>query len=344
MTDLSLQSSHLILPKANRDALQLEGLTALRGRFNELFDYPDTQGDSGLREDIERITPNWDGDTLITSSATQALSLALNLVGRGKKLALYVPSYFAAIRQANELNQEIKTWSTVEELESLGDLDVVLVTSNHTPPSGTSFTNEEKERIASVAQKNKSWLIEDNAYEPLWFDHAPKPIKADPNKTIRVGSLSKIAGPGFRLGFIKAKEEVLKQLRSMKITSELSTPLLSQVVVRPALRYDELQILRDELHRRSDRLREGLNSIARTEIPKPDGGPYLKLALPARVEPKELQACTASRGLKIDTNEHQYPDGRQRDHIRLHCGAIEKANIDQAVEILEGSINEVQVK
>lgn len=340
MTYISLQSSHLVLPKANREALEQDGLAALRNGFDGLFDYPDTKGHPGLREDIERITPNWDGDTLVTSSATQALSLALNLMGRGKKVALYVPSYFAAIRQAKELNQEVKTWETVDELDSLGDFDAVVLTSNHTPPSGISFTNSEKQRIADITQRNDAWLIEDNAYEPLWFKTPPKPIEADPDKTIRIGSLSKIAGPGFRLGFIRATADVLRKIRSMKITSELSTPLPSQLIVRPALEDDKLQNLRTELHQRSAKLRGGLQDRAEIEIPEPEGGPYLRLDLPDGVEAKGLQSRAQSKGLSLDTNEHQYPDGRARDHIRLHCGAIEESDVDRAIEILGDSIEE----
>jgi 2-aminoadipate transaminase len=343
---ISLQSSHLALPRANREALR-KGIDLLRrpNYLDRLFKYPDTRGDANLLHDIERITPNWDGQTLVTQSATQALSLALRLVGERKRVALYIPSYFGTIRKAKELRQIIKPWNTVEELSKLGEFDAIVLTSNHTPPSGISFSEHNKRKIAEIVRKNNAWLIEDNVYEPLWFKREPSPIQTIPDKTIRIGSFSKMVSPAFRLGFMRASPDVLNKIRSMKITDDLSTSLPVQLIVRPALTKKMLDNLRKKFHKRSKLLRKGLEKGLNIIIPKPDGGPFLCLKLPKKVNPKNLQEEVAKKGLYIDTNEHQYPEGHQPNQVvRLHIGAIKKKDIPRAVRILISSIKKLKTK
>ncbi len=334
---ISLQSRRLALPESNLQALK-QGALDLAEHSERLLDYPSSRGDDDLRMDIKRITPNWQGDVLVTESATSALSLSLALIGKGKKIAVQVPAYFMLFDQVNSCKQELQTWETLDELRALGAVDAIITTSNHRPPSSVSLTTIEKQQIADLARKHQAWVIEDNAYEPLWFNQEPTPIPADTDRSIRIGSLSKFVAPALRLGFIRANDEILNAIRARQITDKLSVNLPSQIMARPSLEAEVLDNWKKTLHQRADHLRTGLTAKTRSSIPEPDGGSYLRFDLPAQCDPETFAQIVAAKGLLVDPNAHQYPDKQARPYIRLHCGAIDSKDIPQAIDIISESI------
>lgn len=331
MTMLSLQSNTVLLPEETLNELDA-ALKAIDVR--RAASYADPWGDQALRDDVKRLTPNWTGDALITGSATQALMLSLQHVGRDKILAIQVPCYFGVLRQAKELSVTLKPWSTVADLEELGAIDVILLTSNLTPPNGRSLSEEDKERVAKVASQHDAWVIEDNAYEPLWFDCAPTPIPADPARSIRIGSLSKIVSPDFRVGFVRAEKATLEALRGRKITMELSTPRFIQETARAGVTPQALERWRYELKSRSEVMRSALVEAFGIIVPFPEGGPYIELPMPVDLDISALVAKCAENGLLIDENRHHYPDGKNRPYLRLHCGGVRADEIPVAIDIL----------
>lgn len=337
---LTLQSCELHLPDRNRAALE-EGLKQIANMDWQRSHghYPPPEGEPALREDIRRITPEWSGPVLVTNSATEALHISLLHAGFGKTLALNVPAYFGVIRQAKQFGMQIAPWHTIDELEALGKCDVILATTNFISPSGHCFSDEEKARIADTARKNGALLIEDNAYDPLWFDK-PKSMVPYEN-SIQVGSLSKLAGPAFRLGFIRAEDGLYQKLRSEKITVNLSTPTLPQLAVAFALTDNLHQHLREEIRTRTETLQAAIRERFSVEPAIPEGGPYLRFDLPKGIEMQPLLALAKDRGLLLDDNRFYYPDGHSRPYIRLHSGAIATADIAQATDILADCVRDL---
>ena len=338
MTMLSLQSNTVLLPDETLTELDV-ALKSIDVR--RPASYGDTWGDAGLREDVKRLTPNWTGEALITGSATQALMLSLQHVGHDKTIAIQVPCYFGVLRQAKELGMNVKPWQTVDELEQVGAIDAVLLTSNLTPPTGYSLPNADKQRVAHLARQYDAWVIEDNAYEPLWFEKPPTPIPADPARSIRVGSLSKTVSPDFRVGFIRAEKDTLDALRARKITMELSTPRFIQEAARAGITDQALDRWRSTLKSRAETMQQALVKAFGVSIPMPEGGPYVALPLPEDMDATELATKCKENGLLIDGNQHSYPDGQNRPYLRLHYGSIREEDIPQAVKILHASFKEL---
>ncbi|MCS4089281.1 aminotransferase class I/II-fold pyridoxal phosphate-dependent enzyme [Rhizobium sp. BK176] len=335
---LSLQSNTVLLPNETVDELDA-AIKAIDVR--RAASYADTWGEQALREDVKALTPNWTGEALITGSATQALMLAMQHVGREKAIAIQVPCYFAVLRQAKELGLSVRPWHYVDELERIGPIDAILLTSNLTPPKGISLSQEAKERIAAVARRYDAWVIEDNAYEALWFENPPSPVPADPARSIRIGSLSKIVSPDFRIGFVRSNAETLEALRSRKITMELSTPRFIQEAARAGITPQALSRWRYELKSRSDTLRSTLRDVFGVGVAAPEGGPYVALPLFDATETGTLVARCRASGLLLDENRQHYPDGRNRPYIRLHCGSIRGEDIQRAVELLSICLDEI---
>lgn len=328
---LSLQSNTVLLPNETLDELDA-AIKAIDVRRSA--SYADTWGERALRDDVKSLTPNWTGEALITGSATQALMLALQHVGRGKTIAIQVPCYFGVLRQVRELGMTAKAWFSTEELDQLGAFDAVLLTSNLSPPSGRSMPDEDKQRLAHLARLYDAWVIEDNAYEALWFEKPPSPVPADPARSIRIGSLSKIVSPDFRVGFVRSNTETLEALRARKITMELSTPRFIQEAARAGVTAQALDRWRHELKSRAKTMQAALDQAFGISVPSPEGGPYIALPLPDAAAITSIAAKGKEAGLLIDENRHQYPDGKNRPYLRLHCGSIREEDIAQAIGVL----------
>jgi DNA-binding transcriptional MocR family regulator len=335
---LSLQSNTVLLPDETLDELDA-AIKAIDVR--RAASYADTWGEPALREDVKSLTPNWTGDALITGSATQALMLSLQHIGRDKTLAIQVPCYFAVLRQAKELGMTVLPWFTVDELEYLGPVDAILLTSNLTPPMGLSMPQEAKQRIADLARRYDAWVIEDNAYEALWFEKPPTPVPADMARSIRIGSLSKIVSPDFRIGFVRSDAETLEALRSRKITMELSTPRFIQEAARAGITPKALDRWRQELQSRSDTLRSTLKATFGIHVAAPEGGPYVALPLLDTTDIATLVARGRAIGLLLDENRQHYPDGRNRPYLRLHSGSIRREDIQRAVGLLSLCLDKI---
>ena len=328
MRDITLQSSHIHIPQTTLDAIKTAAAAfAENGIETALQDYPDTWGDDVLRRRINAMTPTWGGEVLVTGSATQALNLVLDSIGKGKTLAVNIPVYFGVLRKAKDLGLTVKTWESAADLGALGAFDAVLLSSNFTPPAGQSFSPADKKTIADIAAKNDAWLIEDNAYDPIWFDRFPDPIAYNPDKTVRVCSLSKIAAPGFRLGFIKANDTVMEALRSAKITMDLSSSIIPQILARAALEPRVLAAFRADVHERVIALADALRTHAGVTPVMPQGGPFIRLDLPPEYAVKAVQGKLRALNVKADANGHYYPDGLDRPFIRLNAGAAPKEDL-----------------
>lgn len=326
---LSFQSSK-ITPLLESENILSEALNNVKLSF----DYPNPSGDEELRKKIKVLHPHWDGEVLITNSATEATYLALSPF-KGKRLALNVPSYFGVIRQAKELNITVCEWETVKDLEKLKDIDVILLTSNFTPPTGQSFSEEDKNKIANYANKMDSTVIEDNAYEFLSYNkNMLTSIKA--KKAIRINSFSKILTPSLRMGFIITEKEIFAKLRSHKITMNLSSSGLSQSIISNVLSHEDfIYKWQNELHERALIAKKAIKKHLDQEVHIHDGGAFLKLDLPEKFDVNEFILKAKSNSVLIDDNRNQYINGLTQNYIRLHLGAIKKEDINKAIKTLK---------
>jgi DNA-binding transcriptional MocR family regulator len=298
------------------------------------FEYPNPSGNENLREQIKEFHPHWQGEVLITNSATEATYLALSQIAGGK-LALNVPSYFGVIRQAKDLNIEVIEWETVDDLEKIENCDAVLLTSNFTPPIGKSFSDEDKHIISQFANAKNALVIEDNAYEFLSFNGEPlTSIKT--NKSININSFSKLLSPALRLGFIMAEGEMFKKVRSKKITMNLSSSPISQEIISNILQDKYIiKIWQKELKERAILLHEEIKKQLNIDIEMPDGGSFIKLPLNPDIDLDAFIAKAKENGLLLDSNSRQYLNNRPQPYLRLHLGAIAKEDIKRAVGIFK---------
>ena len=100
-------------------------------------------------------------------------------------------------------------------------------------PTGGVMPPAARERVAALARETGVPVVEDATLADLAFDGAaPKPLAAYASEAaiITIGSLSKVAWPGLRIGWVRGPISLIPTLARVKSVMDLGSPSLTQAV------------------------------------------------------------------------------------------------------------------
>ncbi|MBT1177779.1 PLP-dependent aminotransferase family protein [Bifidobacterium callimiconis] len=275
--------------------------TVMRQAADEIdsMGYPEPEGIPELREAIARHMRGLGIETdasqiLVTSGALQALQIiSVSLLGAGSTVFAEAPSYIKSLQVFQSAGMHLTgvpmdgDGLNVERLaEALGvsgngsgngsaagarrrGSGSVLYTipTNHNP-TGRTMGEARRRELIECCVANRLPIIEDGAYQDLYFgDRPPLPLKAmdETGMVIYLGSASKALAPGLRIGWIVAPEPIVHRMADVKMQMDYGASLLSQWVFARFLTsgmYDEyLAGLKTELRRRRDSALDTLSRL-----------------------------------------------------------------------------------
>src|SRR5262249_57028045 len=91
-------------------------------------------------------------------------------------------------------------------------------------------------------------VIDDGVLAEVALDGPGPPLIATYAPTapmLTIGSLSKLAWPGLRVGWVRAPEPIIERLARLKSANDLGSPLLTQAIaVRLLAAIDQIRLLR----------------------------------------------------------------------------------------------------
>jgi DNA-binding transcriptional MocR family regulator len=179
-------------------------------------------------------------------------------------------------------------------------------------PTGLTLTLGERERLADLAVELDIVVVEDDPYGMLRFDGEPLPTvhsllrERDADRlAVYVSSFSKTISPGLRVGYSIGPEPLIERLRDRALATYVSPPILAQAELYEYLRSGYLEPhladLREFLRPRRDAL---LEAFAQRMPPdarwtRPDGGYFLWLELPGRLDAASLARRAEAEGVSI---------------------------------------------
>ncbi|HXF45297.1 MAG TPA: PLP-dependent aminotransferase family protein, partial [Burkholderiaceae bacterium] len=216
----------------------------LRDEGPAALQYSTTEGDDTLRawvaaRETANGIPTAPSQVLIVAGSQQGLDLiGKALIDPGSPVLVESPTYLGAL-QAFALCQ-----ATFRELPADAEgvqpeaIDARLAREarfaylmpNFQNPTGRTLSRERRAALADTARALDFWLVEDDPYGELWYRHAPPPglRRFAPERTIRLGSFSKILSPGLRLGYVIAPSPMIDVLVRVKQATDLHTSTLAQ--------------------------------------------------------------------------------------------------------------------
>jgi 2-aminoadipate transaminase len=181
--------------------------------------YSPTEGDPRLRELLaNRLTtrglPTSAADLLVTTGSQQALHLvSIALLDPGAVVLVEEPVYLSALQCFHLAEARIVAVPGDEEGIDPGQL--ALIAARERPallylvptfsnPTGRTLGARRRQELADVAASHDFWLVEDDPYHELRYRGTPvAPVSALPavaDRSIYLGSFSKVVSPGMRLG------------------------------------------------------------------------------------------------------------------------------------------------
>jgi 2-aminoadipate transaminase len=267
--------------------------------------YSTTEGDPLLRRLIaERLTrrglPTGAADLLITSGSQQALTLIAGvLLDPGDRVLVEEPSYLAALQCFALAGAEAVPVPCDEDGLDPDALEALV--RQHRPkllytiptfhnPTGRTLPHDRRQALAEVAARTGLWLVEDDPYGELRYrgEALASVASLEParERTLAISTLSKIAAPGLRIGWVRAPRMLLRSLTIAKQAADLHSSTVDQAAAARWLSTTDLaahvQRLRAAYGARRDALVDGLAAALPpgSTHNRPDGGMFVWARLP----------------------------------------------------------------
>lgn len=213
-------------------------------------------------------------------------------------------------------------------------------------PSGVTMSLEERQALVEFARREDLLIVEDSPYRELRYSGSDIPTiySLAPERTLHLGSFSKIFAPGFRLGWIIAEPELLEQIFVCKQALDLCPPVFDQYLAAEFLSSGALDrnlvrsigLYRDK--------RDYMLSLLEKYMPDgvtwthPDGGLFLWVTLPEGIDTVAMYDSALAAGVAYVAGSFFFPDGSHRNTMRLNFSFLARERMEAGVKLLASEI------
>jgi 2-aminoadipate transaminase len=247
-----------------------------------------------------RGLPTGPDDLLITSGSQQALTLiATVLLEPGDRVLVEEPSYLAAL-QAFGLAGAVPIPVPCDD-DGLDPEALATLVARHRPkllytvptfhnPTGRTLPLERRAAIAAIAGRSGLWICEDDPYGELRYRGEALPAIATlpgaADRTLALSTLSKVAAPGLRIGWVRTPEPLHRPLTVAKQAADLHSSTIDQAAAARWLAAVDLDAHVARLcavyGERRDAMLAGLAAAlpAGSTFNQPEGGMFVWARLP----------------------------------------------------------------
>ena len=215
-------------------------------------------------------------------------------------------------------------------------------------PSGETMSLAEREALVALAREQDFLIVEDSPYRELRYsgESVPTIYSLAPERTLHLGSFSKVFAPGFRLGWILGPEELLDQIYVCKQSLDLCPPILDQYIAAEFMGSGALDANLQKSIALYRTKRDKMLSLLEQYMPQgvswthPEGGLFLFLTLPEGFDTVALYDKALSAGVAYVAGSFFYPDGSHRNTMRLNFSFLDASRMEAGVRLLAKVITE----
>ncbi|MDV9192846.1 PLP-dependent aminotransferase family protein [Streptomyces sp. SR27] len=292
------------------ELFDVEGIRAAYDRVltenpRSALQYSTTEGDPELRTAVAaRLTarglPTEADDLLVTTGSQQALTLLTTaLVEPGAVVLVEDPCYLAALQTFGFAGARVVPVPTdddgivpeaLEEIAAREKATLLYIVPTFQNPTGRTLPAERRHAVAEAAARHGFWIVEDDPYGELRYEGERAPcIAADPvaaDRTVLLGSFSKVMAPGLRLGYLRAPAGLRRACVIAKQAADLHTSTIDQAAAARYLRDSDLDahvaVIRAAYRERRDAMLGGLPGALPegSRWNRPEGGMFIWATLP----------------------------------------------------------------
>ncbi|MFD4522826.1 PLP-dependent aminotransferase family protein [Streptomyces sp. NPDC058470] len=308
----------------------------------QALQYSTTEGEPGLRAALAARTSarglaTGPDDLLVTTGSQQALSLlATALLEPGDTVLVENPCYLAALQVFGFAGARVVAVpgdghgvdpEALEELVARERPKLLYTVPTFQNPTGRTLPAERRAAVAEVAGRHGLWIVEDDPYGELRFEGARVPWIASQagaeDRTVLLGSLSKVMAPGLRLGWLRAPAELRRACAVAKQAADLHTPTLNQLAAARYLADSDLDghvtRVAAVYRERRDAMLAGLaDALPEGSVwDRPEGGMFLWVRLPETYDTTELLPAVLRQEVAYVPGAPFYAAEPDRSTLRL---------------------------
>jgi len=232
-------------------------------------------------------------EVIVTPGAKTALYLAFLLyINPGDEVIIFDPSFYSYAEVVKMLggvpvyvkmkfNENTGFSLNLSEIESkITKKTKMIVLNNPHNPTGMTFDPIEIEKLMQIAKEKKVILLSDEIYDYFIYEGKMKSVLEDPewrNYVLYVNGFSKtFSMTGWRLGYVVAKENVIKKMAS--IAADIYTCATSFAQKGAVEAFNDFEDVKDMIslfRKRRDVMYEELKKIKGIQVYKSSGAFYM---------------------------------------------------------------------
>ena len=333
--------------------------------------YGGPQGYEPLREEVARFFardqhPAIDaGHFVLTNGAAGAIDLACSaLLDPGDVVVTEVPAFSGSLRTIRGHGARLvgvtmdadgmcvdQLDATLRRLAAAGTpAKLIYVSPTFHNPTGITMPVARRRDLLQVAARHGVLILEDTAYNELYFGSELWPTLAalaQGHFVITAGTFSKVIAPGLRVGWLQARPELLRLLLPARFdmgNSPLQHRMLHEFMVCGELEAHVVRmraLYRTKMRVLADALRVACG--AALQFTEPAGGFFLWLRLAAPCSAQRVQERALDRGVVFPVGRGFFPaEGPRPDgeYLRLAYSRVSvdalRAGADRLAACLEG--------
>lgn len=294
-----------------QEVLDKKGASALQ--------YGPTEGVPELIEELIKLAKEQGEDVgpeniLVTVASQQGLDLVGKvLIDPSDPIIVELPSYVGGLQAFNCYGAHMfgvpidddgilvdKLQAALEKLKKSEEhCKFLYLVPDFQNPTGVTLSGQRRKKIIELSRKYNVFIIEDTPYRQVRFEGEAPPTLYSLDKYSNVISLhtfSKIFVPGFRVGWVKARKEIISKLVIAKQSVDLCTPPFTQLIVaeycRRGLLKKHIEKIKKIYKKKKDVMLEALSEYMPEaeglSWTKPEGGLFLWVRLPVYIDADEM--------------------------------------------------------
>jgi len=306
------------------DLAPTEEIAALMSehRYTSYLGYDNPQGYVPLRQalvsylDRHRGIQTTESSIMITSGSQQSLYLITQcLLSPGDAVAIEDPSYCYSLPMFQSAGLRLfrlpvdRHGACPDDIRALYKkhrIRMVFMNPNFQNPTGTVLSMERRKRLFDVASELGLPIVEDDPFSLTAFDGAaPPPLKSmDSNGSVLyIGSFSKMAASGMRVGWMVAPNAIVERLADARQQMDFGLSVIPQQVAAQFIQSSYFEPHLERLRMRLQFKRDLLIEALRKELPDlakftaPQGGLHLWCKLQCDVHDGKLLEEAIKRGV-----------------------------------------------
>lgn len=324
----------------------------------QTLQYSTTEGHPPLRRFIARRYAKRFGldvdpeDVLITTGSQQALDIIAKVfIDPDSPVVVERPGYLGAIQafsvfgprfRAVDLEDDGPDLDALERALGAGTSDparVYYAVTNFQNPSGLTYGPDKRRAVADLLADAETLFVEDDPYGELRFsgDHQPPVFALRPENSLLLGTFSKIAAPGFRVGWIVARGTNRDKLVVAKQAADLHTSTVCQRILSRWLETCDLDAHIERIRENyGTQARAMVDALARHMPPevrftRPEGGMFCWAALPEGSSAMDLFELAIKQKVAFVPGRAFYTDGTGGHTMRLNFSNSDPERIEEGM-------------